>query len=81
MHSKYSIFDNQVTLGGNQFLRDYSITMAYNKSNKSIFQHELAIYISDYFIKKLNTSKHFYIDGTFVFPKGYKQLTNLHLSQ
>ena len=48
--------------------------MAYNKSNKSLFQHEHAIFISDYFINKLNTLKHFYIDGTFVFPKGFKQL-------
>ena len=48
--------------------------MAYNKSNKSLFQHEHDIFISDYFIKKLNRSKHFYIVGTFVFPKGFKQL-------
>ena len=48
--------------------------MAYNKSNKSLFQHEHAIFISDYFINKLNISKHFYIDETLVFPKGFKQL-------
>ena len=48
--------------------------MAYNKSNKNLFQHNHANFISDYFKKKLNTLKHFYIDGTFVFPKGFKQL-------
>ena len=48
--------------------------MAYNKSNKSLFQHEHAIFISDYLLKNLNTSKYFYIDGTFVIPKGLKQL-------
>ena len=48
--------------------------MVYNKSNKSMFQHEHIIFISDYFIKKLNTAKHFYIDGTFVYPKDFKQL-------
>ena len=74
VHSKFSIFDNQITLRGNQFLRDYNVTMAYNKSNKSLFQHEHAIFISDYFIRKLNTSKHFYIDETCVFPKGFRQL-------
>ena len=48
--------------------------MLYNKDNISLFQHEHIIYVSDYFIKKLNKSSHFYIDGTFVYPKGFKQL-------
>ena len=48
--------------------------MAYNKSNKSLFHHEHAIFISDYFINKLNASKHFYIDVTIVFPNEFKQL-------
>ncbi len=72
VYFKYSIFDNQLTIGGNQFLRDYNLIMAYNQSNKSLFQHEHAIFISDYFIKKLNRSKHFYIEGTFDFPKRFK---------
>ena len=45
MYSKYSIFDNQLTIGENQFLREYNVTMAYNKSFKSLFQHECYIYI------------------------------------
>ena len=73
-YTKFSIFDNQLTIGGTQLLRDYNLTMVYNKSNKSMFQHEYIIFISDYFIKKLNTAKHFYIDGTFVYPKDFKQL-------
>ena len=32
------------------------------------------IYISDYFIKKLNNATHFYIDGTFIYPPDFKQL-------
>ena len=68
------MFDNQYTLEGNQYLRDYNYTMLYNKDNISLFQHEHIIYVSDYFIKKLNKSSHFYIDGTFVYPKGFKQL-------
>ena len=73
-YTKFSIFDNQLTIGGTQLLRDYNLTMVYNKSNKSMFQHEHIIFISDYFIKKLNTAKHFYIDGTYVNSKDFKQL-------
>ena len=72
--TKYSLFDNQFTDNGKQYMRDYTLTMLYNKNNKSQFQNEHVIYISDYFIKKLSFSTHFYIDGTFIFPKDFKQL-------
>ena len=55
-------------------MRDYTLTMIYNKNNKSQFQQEHANYISDYFIEKLSSSPHYYIDGTFIFPKDFKQL-------
>ena len=32
------------------------------------------IFCSDYFIKKLRASKHWYIDGTWVYPSGFRQL-------
>ena len=48
--------------------------MLYNKSNNTQFEHEHVIYISDYFIKKLNKASHFYIDGTFIYPPEFKQL-------
>ena len=72
--TKYSLFDNQLTNNGKQYMRDYSLTMLYNKTKKSQFQHEHIIYVSDYFIKKLGFSCHFYIDGTFIFPKDFRQL-------
>ena len=71
---KSSIFDNQKTLDGNQFMRDYCITMLYKKNNKDVFQHEHIIFVSDYFIKKLYKSEHFYIDGTFIYPSDFKQM-------
>ena len=49
--TKYSLFDNQLTDNGKQYMRDYTLTMLYKKNNKSQFQHEHVIYISDYFIK------------------------------
>ena len=48
--------------------------MLYNKSTNTQFEHEHVIYISDYFIKKLNKASHFYIDGTFIYPPDFKQL-------
>ena len=69
---KYSIFENQLTKEGSQFLKDYSITLLYNKSNSTQFEHEHVIYKSDYFIKKLNKASHFYIDGTFIYPPDFK---------
>ena len=72
--NKYSIFENQKTLDDKQLLRDFSQTILYNKNNNSTFQHEHIIFISDYFIKKLNKAEHFYIDGTFIYPQDFKQL-------
>ena len=74
LFKKSSIFDNQKTLDGNQFMRDYCITMLYKKNNKDVFQHEHIIFVSDYFIKKLYKSEHFYIDGTFIYPSDFKQM-------
>ena len=71
---KFSIFVNQITKEGTQFLKDYCTTMLYNKSTNTQFEHEHVIYISDYFIKKLNNATHFYIDGTFIYPPDFKQL-------
>ena len=61
-------------MDGKQFMRDYSVTMLYKKNNKDIFQHEHIIFISDYFIKKLNKSEHYYIDGTFIYPSDFRQM-------
>ena len=38
-----------------------------------MFTYEHLIYVSNYFIKKLQQAEHFYIDRTFMHPKGYKQ--------
>ena len=46
----------------------------YSKSGKKLIYHEHIIFISNYFIKKLRVSEHFYIDGTFVYPSGFRQL-------
>ena len=50
------------------------MTMIYNRKNKLMFPNEHIIYISDYFIKKLYSSSHWYIDGTFIYQNGFRQL-------
>ena len=72
--TKYYAFENNLTLNKELFLRDYSYLTLYNKSGKSQFIHEHMIFVSNYFIRKLRASKHFYIDGTFLYPKGFSQL-------
>ena len=50
---KYSIFEFNKTKNGLEYLKDYSYTYIYNKSGKTHFLHEHAIFCSDFFIKKL----------------------------
>ena len=72
--TKYSVFDNDKTKNNEIFLRDYSHTTTHNKSGNSQFIHEHVLFVSNYFIRKLRESKHFYIDGTFLYPKHFSQL-------
>ena len=72
--SKFSIFDNKYTLNQKLYLRDYTFKGIYSKNGKNIIEHEHIIYVSDFYIKKMAESPHFYIDGTFVYPSDFKQL-------
>ena len=72
--SKFSIFDNKYTHNHKLFLRDYTFKGIYSKNGKNIIEHEHIIYASDFYIKKMSESPHFYIDGTFVYPSDFKQL-------
>ena len=72
--NKYSALEYPNTKENTPFLRDYSYITLYNASGKSLFIHEHFIFISNYFIKKLNQAEHLYIDGTFIFPPGFIQL-------
>ena len=66
--------ENNLTKDSNFFMRDYTNTLLYNKTGKNQFIHEHMIFVSNFFIRKLNTSKHWYVDGTFVYPKDFSQL-------
>ena len=74
VHNKFSVFSNMYTNNNELFLLDYNLTCLYTEKGNSVFYHEQIIFISNYFIKKLRESEHYYIDGTFVYPQGFKQL-------
>ena len=74
LFNKFSIFTNNKTTIGNIYLRDYTYKYIYNKTGKKLLIHEHAIFISDFFIKKLREVLHFYIVDTFIYPPGFKQL-------
>ena len=74
LFSKISIFNNKYTKDNEIFLRDHSFKYICNKKDNKLIEHQHVIYISNFFIKKLGESDHYYIDGTFVFPKGFKQM-------
>ena len=72
--TKFSAIENNMTKDNNFFMRDYSNTLLYNKTGKNQFIHEHMIFISNFFIRKLNSAKHWYVDGTFVYPNDFSQL-------
>ena len=60
-HNIFSLFLNNKTLNNKNYLRDYAYSFEYNNKGNKQFVHEHAIFISDYFIKKLRFSYHWYI--------------------
>ena len=72
--TKFSVYSNKYTNNNEIYLRDYTFKNIYTQSGKKSIYHEHIIYISNYFIKKLRDSEHYYIDGTFIYPNGFKQL-------
>ena len=72
--TKYSVLESPLTKDNTPYLRDYSYTLIYNSNGKSQFIHEHMIFISNFFIRKLQSSTHWYVDGTFVYPNEFSQL-------
>ena len=70
----YSIFDNNKTIDGNMYLKDVSNSYIYMSNGKEMFWHKHIIWCSDFFINRMKTTKHLYIDGTFITTKDFKQL-------
>ena len=71
---KFAIFNWSKTLDEKDYFREYKYALLYNNSGKKLFPHEHIIYCSNYFIKKLRNVKLWYIDDTWIYPNGFKQL-------
>ena len=74
LFKKFTIFDNTFTKNKKEFLRDYTLKLIYNEKGNKLIMHEHAIFLSNYFLKCLQLSSHYYIDGTYIFPKDFNQL-------
>lgn len=56
------------------YLREYIHKSIYNKKGDRLINYEYVIYMPNYFRRKLRESILYYIDSTFVRPKGFVQL-------
>ena len=74
LFTKYSAIENNLTKDNNYFRRNYANTLLYNKTGKNQFKHEHMIFVSNFFIRKLNNARHWYVDGTFVYSKIYNYI-------
>ena len=74
MFKWYSIFNNNKTKLNDIYLREFVSTYIFPNNLKTPILHRHIIWISPFFIKQLQNSVHFYIDGTFIFPQDFKQL-------
>ena len=70
----YSIFDNNLTLNGDIYLKDECHSYVYTPDSKKMFWHKHILWFSNYHINRMNFIHHFYIDGAFVTTKDYYQL-------
>lgn len=56
------------------YLKDVCNSYIYKSNGKDMFWHKHIIWCSDFFINRMKTTKHLYIDGTFITTKDFKQL-------
>ena len=71
MFKWYSIFNNNKTKLNDIYLREFVSTYIFPNNLKTPILHRHIIWISPFFIKQLQNSVHFYIDGTFIFPQKF----------
>ena len=58
LYTKFSVLENCLTRDNKQYLKDYNYSLIYNQNGKQQFIHELMIFISNFFIRKLNQANH-----------------------
>ena len=73
-YTKFYAFNNNLCKNKKVFLKEYRNLYLYKSNGKKQFNHEHFIFCSDFFINELNKSEHWYIDATFIYPPGFKEL-------
>ena len=63
---------SKVLNNGQNFCRNISLKMIISKEKKLI-QNNCIVFFTDFDIKRLSSSEHILIDGTFRYPIGYMQ--------
>ena len=70
----YSVLDNCKTIDGTLYLKDVSNSYIYNKKRDGMLWHRHIIWCSNFHIKRMRLSYHFYLDGTYLCTKEFYQM-------
>ena len=73
-YTKFYAFNNNLCKNQKVFLKEYRNLYLYKSNGKKQFNHEHFIFCPDFFINELNKSEHWYINATFIYPFGFKEL-------
>ena len=74
LFSWYSIFDNSYTKDRTLYLKDVSNSYIYNSKGDNMYWHRHIIWVSNYNIKRIRYSLHYYLDATYVSSKEFYEL-------
>ena len=72
--SWFSIFDNCYIKDNTIFLKDVANSYIYNAKGDGMFWHRHILWASNFHIKRMRLSHHFYLDGTFLSTKEFYQI-------
>ena len=70
----HSIFDNCYTKDHSLYLKDVYNSYIYNTKGDNMYWYRHIIWVSNYNIKKIRYSFHYYLDATYVLTKEFYEL-------
>ena len=70
----HSIFDNCYTKDHSLYLKDVYNSYIYNTKGDNMYWHRRIIWVSNYNIKRIRYSFHYYLDATYVSTKEFYEL-------
>ena len=72
--SSFSIFDIIYTKDHTIYLKDVVHKYIYNSKGDAIYWHRHIIWMSNFNIKRIRYSNHYYLDGTYIATKEFYQI-------